>query len=530
MLFTLHKYIFRELIKVFILSAIALTVMMSLGSILRPVQEHGVGPQQVISLMGYFLPITLTFVLPTAALFATALVYGRFASDNEIDACKASGISLLTLVHPGLVLAMMVAIANLLLSFYVMPAFVKRAEHSLTADTKQIIFRNIQRKGYYKPSGGRYLLYADHADTENSILRGVVVAELRKTKIRSVISAQHAKINFNPNEKFNEQIEIIAYKTYQMDSENNSSFYFERLPLTYEFPSLLTDNIRFKKINEMKQIQVAPILFYPVEKKTRNTYAQLVTELLAKDITATTSSDDFYRLNSGLGFVEFKSDQCTAGEQERIELTGNVTVVNATHEIISKYNSNKASLYIEGDKLAPTLTMELYSASWTRSDGTEGIARQPVIRGILLPQTVTNNFVTGDLLKDITANVEKLKEQGYASTRLEALNNQLNRRLLKTLIEIKAEINSRLIFGIGCIAMILIGIALGIILKGGHLLTAFAASCIPLAMLIICIMAGRNVARNLGSAQSISGIMMMWIGLGALVLFTILLYRKLMKN
>ena len=162
MIFTLHRYVFRELIRVFLLSSLALTVMMSLSSILRPVQEYGVGPKQVLYYMLYFLPITLTFVLPMAALFATALVYGRFSCDNELNACKASGISPFTLIYPGLVLALMVAIANLLLSFHAMPAFAKRAEESLKADTKQIIFRNIQRKGYYKAPGGKYLIYADY--------------------------------------------------------------------------------------------------------------------------------------------------------------------------------------------------------------------------------------------------------------------------------------------------------------------------------------------------------------------------------
>src|SRR4030042_2796014 len=116
MFFTLHRYIFRELMKVFIPSAVALTVMLSLGSVLRPIQEYGVGPRQVVHLMGYFLPITLTFVLPMAALFAATLVYGRFASDNELDACRASGIGLWTTIYPGLVLAILVAIATLLLS------------------------------------------------------------------------------------------------------------------------------------------------------------------------------------------------------------------------------------------------------------------------------------------------------------------------------------------------------------------------------------------------------------------------------
>ena len=133
MIFTLQRYIFRELFRVFILATIGLTLILSLGGILQPVQEYGVGPRQVIHILLYFMPITLTFVLPMAALFASALTYGRFAGDNELDACRASGVSLATLVYPGLTLAILVAIANLILSFHVMPYFVHRAERSLKA-------------------------------------------------------------------------------------------------------------------------------------------------------------------------------------------------------------------------------------------------------------------------------------------------------------------------------------------------------------------------------------------------------------
>ncbi len=148
MVFTLHRYIFRELFKVFVLATVALTLITSLGSMYKPIQEFGVGPGQVVHLLGYFLPITLTFILPMSALFAASLVYGRFAGDNELDACRASGVSLLTLVYPGLCLGIMVSVTTLVLSFYVVPAFVHRAERMIKANAKQILFRNVQRKGY----------------------------------------------------------------------------------------------------------------------------------------------------------------------------------------------------------------------------------------------------------------------------------------------------------------------------------------------------------------------------------------------
>ena len=130
MVFTLQRYIFRELFRIFLMATIGLTLILSLGGVLQPVQEYGVGPRQVVHILLYFMPITLTFVLPMAALFASALSYGRFAGDNELNACRASGISLTTLVYPGLVLAILVAIANLLLSFHIMPYFVHLAEKS----------------------------------------------------------------------------------------------------------------------------------------------------------------------------------------------------------------------------------------------------------------------------------------------------------------------------------------------------------------------------------------------------------------
>src|SRR4030065_619166 len=152
--------------------------------------------------MGYFLPIILTFVLPMAALFACSLVYGRVAGDSELDACRASGISLIRLVYPGLVLAIIVAVANLLLSFYVMPVFVQRAEKSLKTDAKKILFRNIQRKRYYElPPDYRYLIYADQADQEKDVLSGVIVIEKKNNEIKNIFTAEAAKVSFNPHER-----------------------------------------------------------------------------------------------------------------------------------------------------------------------------------------------------------------------------------------------------------------------------------------------------------------------------------------
>ena len=92
--------------------------------------------------------------------------------------------------------------------------------------------------------------------------------------------------------------------------------------------------------------------------------------------------------------------------------------------------------------------------------------------------------------------------------------------------DIKAEMNSRLVFGIGCVPMILIGIGLGILQKGGHLLGAFGASCVPAAVLSSRSSAA-SVSRRTPAPRGSSGVLVMWAGLAFLILLTAVDLRKL---
>jgi lipopolysaccharide export LptBFGC system permease protein LptF len=554
MLVTLHKYIFRELLRVFIFAAVGLTLILSLGSILQPVQEYGVGPRQVVHLMGYFLPITLTFVLPMAALFAGALIYGRFASDNELDACRASGISLLKLTFPGLVLAILVAGANLFLSFHVMPVFVLRAEKSLKADAKQIVFRNIQRRRYYElPPDGQYLIYADQVDPKNDMLLGVVVAQMKNSEMQDIITAEVAKVQFKLHDNFNE-VRITAYGSSTMGLGVEGGI--GSMSFTKEFGSLLGDEIRFKKLDEMRRIKTDMMRFYPVEKLARLTYKQLVTEVVARDIRtwmghkeqtpnrdlrATSAEPRVPSLESLTGFYELLgmphsikliADQCNVRDDE-IELSGRIEVVEydtASKQPVSTLTAETATLHLEGDLSAPTLTLDIQNPQQAE---TMELKLRHVIRGLILPQpvrAVTDGFTT----QSGSLKPEKLvfasSELGLEPSKvLKNLEEHLQTEMWSTGVQIKSEIHSRLVFGAGCIPMILIGIGLGILKKGGHLLSAFGASCIPAAVLVVCIMSGKQLTEN-PDAQTVSGIALMWGGLAGLWLLVAAIYGWLLRR
>jgi lipopolysaccharide export LptBFGC system permease protein LptF len=528
MVFTLHRYIFRELLKVFLLAAVAMALILSLGGILRPIQDYGVGPRQVAHLIGYFLPITLTFVLPMAGLFAAALVYGRLANDNELDACRASGISLLTAIYPGLTLAILVAITTLVLSFYVVPTYVQRAERAIKADAKQILYRNLQRKGHYNLPDGRYQIYADAADPQKDELLGVILVDVKNSEIRKIITTDRASVHFEPHEKFNEvKITVIAHNAYQIDPDGEA--FSEWLPVSGRFSSILADDVKFKKIDEMKGIQREPMQFYPVAKQARATYTQLTVELLGQDISSKIADgqDRFYKLQNKEKFVNFTAGRCTPKGESNIELSNDVTLLeyNAlTGQLMCSWRAERALLELTGQEPSE-LTMIIYNTHWQKSDGPAGLAQRHIVRGLQLPSSVLNK-ISPDVLGTINSTASILDEP---SGILKNMQKILQRKIASTLVEIKAEIHSRLVLGIGCITLILIGIALGIIFKGGHLLTAFGVSSVPAAALVVCIMAGKNIMKNPG-AQGLSGIILMWAGLAALTVLAAVIYHKMLKT
>jgi len=188
----------------------------------------------------------------------------------------------------------------------------------------------------------------------------------------------------------------------------------------------------------------------------------------------------------------------------------------------------EATLSTEGEELAPTLTMDMRNARQAESGQ---LKMRPIVRGLILPravQTIATEFKTENGLlrvEKLAGNLRGLRP----SQKLASLQNKLRRKIRKTQAQIKSEIHSRLVSGIGCVPMILIGIGLGIIKKGGHLLSAFAASCVPAAVLIVCVMSGKHITENL-SAQTVSGVTLMWAGLGFLSVLVVLMFGWLLRR
>ena len=541
MIFTLHKYVFRELFRVFTLATVALTLMLSVGLLVPIIQDYGVSPGQIIHLLGYFLPITLTFVLPISALFASSLIYGRFSADRELDACRASGVSMQSLIYPGLMLAILVAAANLILSFYVAPAFIHRSEKSVKANAEQILFRNIQKKGYYALPWSEYRLYADQAIPENNLLEGVVIIRDYNNRSARVIAVEQAKVEIETHSTYNEA-RILARNTYRFDE--STALYNENHLISVQFPPLMYDQIKFQKIEQLKQIQANKMNYYPVRELAMKTRSQIAIEMLAEDINLqmARSKDYYYQLEDADGsrgyLLQVAGCSVSSEKANRLDFKEPIVLLQKDtdrNSLTVRYDSIEGYMTLESDevedlKFELILNNPTYTRVGQETEPVKLIDMRKYANNIKVPHDIEDALKMDNILATIgnigtTHSVLKTKARNI----LVAYCNQWPRELEKVDNEIAAEIHSRLVLGLGCVALILTGIALGIQFRGGHMLSAFGASAVPGGVLVTFILSGKALTNN-PSTPAMTGVTVMWGGLVVLILLTLWVYRKLLRT
>jgi len=138
----LQRYVMGEVFRAFALALLTITCVFVLLTVMTKASQVGLGPAEILKLVPYMIPPSLPYTVPVSLLFASTVVYGRLASDNEVVAVKTAGLSALVLIWPTIVMGLVLSLALSYLTATAIP----RASHL----GRKVIFANIEDLFYKK--------------------------------------------------------------------------------------------------------------------------------------------------------------------------------------------------------------------------------------------------------------------------------------------------------------------------------------------------------------------------------------------
>ncbi|HQX50994.1 MAG TPA: LptF/LptG family permease [Planctomycetaceae bacterium] len=223
----LQRYILSELISVFLLLVIILTVMLVFLGLFREATERGLGPVQILQIMPYVVPSMLPFTIPATLLLAVCVVYGRISGDLEVIAAKSAGISAMQLLMPAFLLGIVLAVGSFGLTNYAIPWAVTNIERIVTQALEEIFFDVLSSQHYFSNPDESYTITV--RDVENRTLLDVTI-RYRRNQQQFTVQAETARIHFDLEGK---QILVNLKNVSGVGADSNVSGKMQHSELTF---------------------------------------------------------------------------------------------------------------------------------------------------------------------------------------------------------------------------------------------------------------------------------------------------------
>jgi len=536
---TLHGYLARDLAKVTGLALAAFTLIMTVFAIIEPLRKEGLGAAQALVLISYTLPMMLSLTLPIAALFAATIVYGRFSQDRELMACRASGISTLALLRPALVLGGIVTVASLVLGSFVTPQMVRMIKTTVKADLRTIAYRRLRTKGHlhYKD----LLVHADSVDESKDEMLGVVVAYTKDPENVRLVAAPRVGLNFTERNgemyvTFHLSDAVVTstgeYTMYRLSSHPPETRKLEGLaeeePSWYDWGKLLR---ALKNPEENQQIK----------EKFRQIKRLLCLDMLARAVASSVEAGEAYTglrdeqqsyqvwagraRPTGGGEVLLEADRRN-GRFRPVEVT--VFREGRPYQIVTAKSGRITAGYSElsGDTVVSIeLLNDVTVGSLTEVSARLQHRSRWVVGQLLLPDELRRRAESVPL-RDIVRRGGELTGDPKLLGKIRDLRDRAIRDLIN---KIKAEMHMRAAYGVSCFLMVAMGAALGLVLRGGQVVSAFAITVVPAAMVIVMMIMGKQMVSN-KDVPVYLGLTAIWLGVAALLAADLVIYALLRRR
>jgi len=526
---TLQRYIFREMGKTFVLTAVAMTAVLGLGGgVLNMIKLGEVTTSQLFRLMMLILPVAAALTLPVAALFSAASTFGRMSADNEFVACRGGGINMHVLFLPPVALSLASAAVTFVFTSFLIPGMARNLNEFVTADFSTLVQQRLKRPQGIT-LGGKFRIYADGVRVDPQTpdrvaLDGIAFIEVAGEEWVRFGTARSIDLRFGRRDSGVRVAADMLGLTYYDRSKGQFADVGRQAVAPTELPPLFARKLKFLNLTELLHYRRHPeqwpdvsdaIDVVRVRVGRRAIYDALTTEL--RDDRRLTFADATTRL------VLSAPQAARIPRDGGIELT-DVAIEEQVADRLRRGSAARAVVeVVRGDAIDElALQVDAYDARLSLADQT--IERTKATLG---PVALSDALV--ERIRAIP--VEELLHGGdavddsdvIAVTRREALaaRDDAVRRIVATLHE-------RAAFSLCVMGLVVLGAALGIVFRGSHAMVAFGVSFIPSLFVIVAIVMGKQMAQN--EATPVAGLFLLWSGIIAVALIDVWMLTRVLRR
>jgi hypothetical protein len=554
---TLFWYIFKDLLRIFFMASGALAGIMSFGGLLRPLTHQGLEIAQVFKLINYFMPAMTTYSLPIAALFATTVVYGRLSADNEMTACRAGGLSHLTIALPAFVMGIIVAILSLCFLCFIVPAYTLKVEQTLYSNIAKLIAGKIQTG--HEIRFGPVTIFSQQAylPPEETLQAGQQVVVLSSPTIETIdrpyrfdrayhvpkdfYTASQATIYVEQRGKGEERGTGKVYLTVKLENGMKFPRRFsgavtggvdttEYGPLEIDSP--IKEDTKFMDVWRLKRLYHKPeqgakvkrILTEMVTRDQQAAYAYYVAQKLDAEgkMVWQFGGGESYVLSreTGAPYTIPRAEEVVIPSPPPVGLACGWATAQASSNLFTAavglppipalpVGTDAESHPVKFQRLLSGQVMSTFLAREAHLGVHPGAEPGTMRMGLELLGTVERtsagefgrrNLIQPPFTVPMTQEIERIGHRtvgDYVARHSDPADRQrIGRQVLELSNDILAESNSRVSFAISCLVLVMVGCALGMMFRSGNFLSAFAVSFVPALVTITLIVAGQRIAGN----------------------------------
>jgi lipopolysaccharide export system permease protein len=229
----LHRQIFFELARIFLLSLFGITGILVMAGLVAEATQQGLGPTQVIMVIPLLIPNTLPYTIPATTLFATCLVYGRLAHDNEILAIKSAGVNVLYVVWPGIILGLIMSCVTMCMYIELIPSTFQMLRAQIMKDVEEYMYALLKKDCYIKQPGMNYSIFVKQVQGRR-LIDAVFKRQDAKGNYDVIATAREAYLfvdtltDDNGDEKKQLRVKMFHCQVFGNDQKEDHGYFAEK--------------------------------------------------------------------------------------------------------------------------------------------------------------------------------------------------------------------------------------------------------------------------------------------------------------